>query len=52
MSYWTLPPEAIEQADAMTQWCALGWQAALRTQATRRTPPGGTTRAVRARRSR
>jgi DNA transformation protein len=52
MSYWTVPPDAIEQADAMAHWCGLGWQAALRAQALRRTPSRGAKHAVRSRRSR
>lgn len=35
MSYWTAPPECAESAAEMARWCALGWQAALRAQATK-----------------
>ncbi|NUS39731.1 MAG: TfoX/Sxy family protein [Lysobacter sp.] len=36
LSYWSVPAEALEAADAMLPWAELAWAAALRKQAARR----------------
>jgi DNA transformation protein len=36
MSYWSLPSEAIDDSDALKEWAALAYQAALRRPANSR----------------
>lgn len=38
MSYWTVPPEALESPQALRPWAELAYAAALRKAATRRRP--------------
>jgi len=39
MSYWTVPPQALESPELMRPWARLALQAALRAQAAKRAGP-------------
>lgn len=52
MSYWTVPPEAMDSPVHMRPWAQLALQAALRAQAAKKPAPARKTRLRSARRSR